>query len=212
MNLREDFKLLRPALLLATALLLAGLFAAGLAHLWRAEREVDHRQALDSLRNFQTRLARIEDEAGEIRAGGQLFDRLVARGIVGKEPRAEWIEQIRHIRTERRLFDIRWELQASQPLEADIAPGDGGGYDMLASRLQVHLPLLHEEDLLRFLGDMRDTLQAFVRPRQCTLEPASPEAGQETAIIQPRLQADCELDLITLSPPPAAQPAANPKP
>lgn len=204
MSIRDDIKRLRPALLMATALLLAGLLAAGLAHLWRTDKEEDHRQALDTRRNFQTRLARIEDEAGEIRAGGILFDKLVARGIVGEELRQEWIEQIRRIRVERRLFDIHWELQPRHLLDADIAPGDGGGYDMLTSGLQIRMPLLHEEDLLRFLDDLRDQLQAYVRPRRCTIDAEAPASAPGTDTIQPRLQAQCDLDLITLSPPSAA--------
>lgn len=200
MNFRQDLRLLRPALLLATALLLTGLMAAGLAHLWHAEREADHRQVLDTRRNLQIRLARIDEEAGEIRAGGLLFDRLAAKGIVGEEQRLEWIEQIRHIRSERRLFDIHWELQARRLLEAELAPGDGGGYDLHASRLKLELPLLHEEDLLRFLADLRNKLQAYVLPRQCSIEPAAIDTVPDTGAVQPRLQARCELDLITLAP------------
>ena len=82
MKLRQDLRLLRPALLLATALLLTGALAAGLAPLWHADRETDQRQALDTRRNLQNRLARIDEEAGEIRAGGLLFDRLAAKGIL----------------------------------------------------------------------------------------------------------------------------------
>ncbi len=200
MNIRQDLRLLRPALLLATALLLTGALAAGLAHLWHADREQDHRQALDTRRNLQNRLARIDEEAGEIRAGGLLFDRLAAKGIVGEEQRLEWIEQIRRIRSERRLFDIHWELQARRLLEAELAPGDGGGYDMHASRLKLELPLLHEEDLLRFLDDLKGHLQAYVLPRQCSIELAAKDTGPEAGPLPPRLQARCELDLVTLAP------------
>ena len=211
MKLREDLALLRPTLLLATALLLAGLFAALFAHVRAADLRQEHEQVSARLRTAQARLGRIEVEAGEIRAATLLLQDLAARGILGEERRQAWLDQLRRIREARRLFDLQWELQASRPLETDSAAGEVGDVRVRASRLHIRMPLLHEEDLLHFLEDARGQVQAYVRPRRCAIAWAPPPNDPETTALQPRLLAECELDLITLALP-EARPDSGRKP
>lgn len=201
MDIRETLRHLRPGMLPAVALLAAGIGLATAASLWRTEAARANDRAFAERRDLQRRLAGVEEEGGELRLGSALFGRLAARGIIGEESRLEWVEQFQRVRNQRRLFEMRWELQPQRPLEADIAPGLEGDLDFLASRLGLSIPLLHEEDLLRLLDDLQEEARAFVRPRQCTLTrrpadaPLAPEAGGGPA---PRLDAQCELDLITL--------------
>jgi hypothetical protein len=62
--------------------------------------------------------------------------------------------------------------------------------------MKVDLALLHEEDLLRFLADLRNSGNAFYAVRRCTLSrTGQPPTG---ANIAPRLRAECEIDLITV--------------
>ncbi len=107
----------------------------------------------------------------------------------------DWIEQLARIRSERRLGDIQWEISPRRPLEAEFAPGSGGELEFMASTLRVQLGLLHEEDLLRFIADLRQGLSAYVRVRQCTLERRS---RASTTQAWP-MQAECHLDLITVT-------------
>jgi hypothetical protein len=62
--------------------------------------------------------------------------------------------------------------------------------------MRVDLALLHEEDLLRFLSDLRNSGNAYYSPRRCTLSRTG-QAATGTAIM-PRLRAECDIDLITL--------------
>src|SRR5205814_497558 len=76
------------------------------------------------------------------------------------------------------------------------APGKPANVDFYASTMKVELALLHEEDLLRFLADLRASGNAYYSVKQCLIT----RTGQAAtgASIVPRLRADCEIDLITI--------------
>jgi hypothetical protein len=198
MSLREDLTRQRRALLLALAMIVAGLGAAGLSYLFREEALDGERQAQVARDGFQARLARIAQEEKEIQAGDALFRRFAERGILGEEKRMDWIESIARIQAQRRLYDIRWEISPQRPLEAEFAPRGTGELEFMASTLHLEIALLHEEDLLRFLSDLRDSLPAYVRIRQCSLARQSQAGASPLERNAPQLQAECQMDLITL--------------
>jgi hypothetical protein len=76
------------------------------------------------------------------------------------------------------------------------APGKPANVDFFASTMRVQLQLLHEEDLLRFLADLRDSGNAFYAVRRCLVSrTGQPPTGTGIA---PRLRGECEIDLITM--------------
>jgi hypothetical protein len=75
-------------------------------------------------------------------------------------------------------------------------PGRPGSVDFYASTMTVQLDLLHEEDLLRFLADLRASGNAYYLVRSCNLRRTGQAATGTT--ITPRLRANCEIDLITV--------------
>ena len=62
--------------------------------------------------------------------------------------------------------------------------------------MKVDLALLHEEDLLRFLADLRQSGNAFYSVRKCALSRTGQALGGAT--MTPRLSAQCEIDLSTI--------------
>lgn len=173
-------------------MIVAGLSTVGLAHLIHTDGLQAEQLAQAEKNDFQSRLARIAQEEKEIQAGDVLFRKLTERGILGEEKRMDWIETLARIQAERRLYDIRWELSPQRPLEAELGAGSSSEFEFMGSALHVQIALLHEEDLLRFLNDLKGSLSAYVRVRQCSLSRQPPQAGT------PQLQAECQLDLITL--------------
>ena len=75
-------------------------------------------------------------------------------------------------------------------------PGKPASVDFFASTMKVDLALLHEEDLLRFLADLRDSGNAFYSVRRCVV--ARTGQALASAPMTPRLRADCEVDLVTI--------------
>ena len=123
-----------------------------------------------------------------------VYQRLRELHILGEEQRLEWADAVTRIRKERELLDLRYRVDRQQQLFS--ATGKPANVDFYASRMSVDLALLHEEDLLRFLSDLRDSGNAFYSVRRCAVERTGQAATGVS--IAPRLRASCEIDLITI--------------
>ena len=100
------------------------------------------------------------------------------------------------IRKQRELLDVRYRVERQRLLLS--APGKPGNVDFFASTMRVELALLHEEDLLRFLADLRDSGNAFYSVRSCALTRSGPAAGAAASAMAARLRGECSIDLITI--------------
>jgi hypothetical protein len=190
----EELKKL--ALPVLAALLLLG---AGGGLIWAADaalKAAQHQAAVAQReRQLSTeRLARIAEEEREVKEKIDVYQRLKALNIIGEERRLEWADAIARIRTQRELLDVRYRVERQRLLLS--APGKPGNIDFYASAMRVDLQLLHEEDLLRFLNDLRDSGNAYYSVRNCAMSRTG-SAGPG-ATMAPRLRADCSIDLITL--------------
>lgn len=149
-------------------------------------------------RDIQGRLLRAREEEAEIKSKIARFDALLQRGVIGEERRLDWVEEIRRIRDDRRLLEMRYELAPQQPLDTAIAPGTSGSFDFLASVMRLEIDLLHEGDLVNLIGDLRGSVSAFVRPRSCVLERKAGGAQAASRLLPIQLGARCTVDWITI--------------
>ena len=143
------------------------------------------------------RFVHVEAEKQDIRTYQPLYVELRRRGFVGTENRLDWVEAIRQIQEQRRLLPLTYQIEPQQPyrLAGPVATGD---YQLRGSRMQVHLDLLHELDLINFLVDLRQ--RGVFTVQACTVRRA-PSAGNTP--LAPGLTADCTLNWLTLTPPAA---------
>lgn len=195
---KDDFRRIRLSLALAVILMLAGgaiVFAS--LQLLDAEKK-SNREALAKRNEIQKKLMRARDEEQEIKQKIARFQELGKRGIIGDEQRLDWVEQIRQIKTARKLFDMQYEISPQRPLDGAVAPGTGGDYEFLASMMQLKIQLLHEEDLLNFLSDLRGMVHAHIRVKDCSVERLPKSQGDRGGKAAPQLQAECTIDWITL--------------
>ena len=192
----DDFKRIRWSLLLALAMTAIGVAALAYARQATLRQNSETQAAQAHLREIRDKLARARDEEAEIKSRIGQFNTLVAVGIIGAEQRLEWVERIKAIRSARGLYDLQYEIAPQRPLDPSIAPGSSGSFEFLSSNMRLQMDLLHEEDLLRFLGDLRGSVHAYVRPQRCTIERIAQSAALRGSGTQ--LKADCVLDWITI--------------
>ena len=186
-------KLALPALFAALLVAAgAGLIGGADATLGAAQRQA---QAAQAERQHATeRLARISEEEREVTEKLDVYKRLQQLNILGEERRLEWADAITRIRKQRELLDLSYRVDRQRLLVS--APGKPGNVEFFASAMRVQLALLHEEDLLRFLADLRASGNAYYAVRQCSLTRiAQAPSGIQ---ISPRLRGECDLDLITI--------------
>ena len=185
--------------LLVPGVLAAAFVLAGAALIWLASASLRTAQATLAAaqadrRTNNERLARISEEEREVNEKIDLYKRLKGLNILGEERRLEWADAINRIKRDRELLDLRYVVERQRLLVS--AAGKPASVDFYASTMKVDMALLHEEDLLRFLNDLRQSGNAFYSVKRCMLLRTGQAAAATT--IAPRLRADCEIDLVTI--------------
>ena len=84
---------------------------------------------------------------------------------MGQEKRLEWTELLRDLQRQLRLPGMNYEFGPQVPL--DSVPGASYGYH--SSQLKIQLRVLHEEDLLSFVGQLQKQAKALVLFHGCKL-------------------------------------------
>jgi hypothetical protein len=191
---RDELRRLALPLLIAAALL-----AVGAAIIYSAGEGMRMAQASlgvaqSERRQNAERLARIAEEEREVNQKMDVYKQLKALNILGEERRLEWADAINRIRVQRELLDVRYRVERQKLLSS--APGKPANVDFFASTMRIDLQLLHEEDLLRFLADLRDSGNAYYAVKKCAITRTGQAVGGTT--MTPRLQASCDIDLITI--------------
>jgi hypothetical protein len=191
---REELKRLALPLLIALAMLAvgAGVVMSAREGVRIAQTQLTRTQA--ERRQNAERLARIAEEEREVSQKLDVYKQLKALNILGEEQRLEWADAINRIRVQRELLDVRYRIERQKLLTS--MPGKPASVDFFASSMRVDLQLLHEEDLLRFLTDLRASGNAYYAVKKCTITRTGQAVGG--IAMTPRLSASCDIDLITV--------------
>ena len=192
---RDDFNRIVWSLLLGLAMVAIGIAAVAAAHRATVDSRRLALQAQAKLDEARSKLVRARDEEAEIKSKIGRFNELRAAGIIGEEQRLEWVERIKAIKAARRLYDVQYEISPQHVIDAAVAPGASGSFDFFSSNMRLRMPLLHEEDLVRFLDDLQGSVRAYVRPESCSVERVGRSQAEETGA---QLKAQCVLDWITV--------------
>lgn len=191
-----DFRKVQLSLLAALLMIVA---AAGTVHLaLRASQSADMESA--NARNERNRiestLLRMRREENQIKEESALFNALEKRGVIGAEQRLDWVEQLKSIRDQRRIPELRYEIAAQRPLDN----GAAGHLNFFASTMTLQMKLLHEEDLTRLLGDLRQQANALIQVKSCLIErlPKNETERNPGAHLVANLAATCRIDWVTI--------------
>ncbi len=195
---RETLRALAfPAL---TALILVG---AGIALLTlidgiRKETIGELERVRSERMSMQTKLMQATDEEQLIRKRLVGYQELLKRGVIGDERRLDWVDEIKRIRDDRKLFDLKYTIDPRRPVDY---PGfrNTGEVEFGVSRLRLDVMVLHEGDLIDTLADIKRRLAPHVVVRSCKLDRVTGRGGLGTnAAVGPQLRAECNIDLITI--------------
>jgi hypothetical protein len=191
---REELGRLAFPTLAALALIAAGAWLIWVASESRVKAQAQFAAAHAERRQNSDRLARIAEEEREVSEKLDVYKQLKRLNIIGEERRLEWADAITRIRNERELLDLTYRVDRRRLLKS--VPGKPDNIDFFASTMNVQLDLLHEEDLLRFLADLRNSGNAYYVVKVCGVRRTGQAATGMT--ITPRLRANCEIDLVTV--------------
>ena len=194
----KDFRRLQWAIAFLVIMALVGGGSVWTTLQLKKSSEKTFQEATAARRDIQSKLARARDEEQELRDKIVRFQALRTRGYIGAEKRLDWVEAIARIKAARRIFKLDYEFAPQRPLDAGILPAgaSAGGFEIMSSRMRMQIQLLHEEELLAFLTELRDAVQALVQVPSCTIERLAP--GNTDRGSKAQLRAECTLEWITL--------------
>jgi len=141
--------------------------------------------------------AHAESDDADAVVGEAFVAQMRERGMVSEQNRVEWIESIAGIKRTRKLFEIKYRIDAQSGLDYPGIVATGAG-DFTVSRMKLDMLLLHENDLLDFLADLQAARKGYVSVRQCTVTRIDREAPPAPTALQPRLRAECKVDLVAV--------------
>lgn len=160
----------------------------------RAAMEAQQSQLNTARQRFQTSGA--ESEA--IVKYMPLYLELVRQGFIGEERRIEWIDDLRTINQQYKLFGINYSIgpqEAYKPTFNLVT----GGFTLHESTMKIETALLHEGDLLTILNALSAEERAPFMVRDCVMSRLG--QGSKNKFL-PNLTANCEIEWLTVSEPP----------
>ena len=189
----EGFRTMRVSWALLILALVAGAAIIGASH-WYAQQE--KRDSADSGRRLQEARARLDNarrERDSLQESADVFRTLVDRGLLQGERRLELVELVNTLRA-RHQIALDYEIAPQRPLA--LAGGRVfASVDVLASRVKLKARALHEGDLLAFVDALATNPQGFYPIDRCAMRRIEVAAAET---LQPRVEADCTLESITL--------------
>src|SRR6185312_10169814 len=186
---------------LALAILAAIGIVAG-SH-WYGEKE--KRDSADYSRRLREARARVESarrERDNLQQSADVFRTLVDRGMLQTESRLDVVELLNTLR-------VRYQLSRDYEIAPQRTLALPGGrvfqsVDGLASRVKLKARALHEGDMLGFLDALEGSSRGFYPVDKCTMRRVDVADADS---LQPRVEAECTLEWITLKDKHANRPA-----
>lgn len=166
-----------------------------------------HQQKIETAASLRAQETQLKQARQRYQSSGQeketivrylpVYRRLINEGFIGEERRIEWVDNLRTIHQENKLFGINYSIgvQESYKPVFNLNPGPMALY---RSVMKLELAMLHEGDLLLLLDELRASKITPFILRSCEINERSGAGFDKFAS---NLQANCELDWLTVREP-----------
>ncbi len=149
------------------------------------------------LRGARDKFRTIDEQEAMIATYYPQFQELERQGIIGREHRLNWIENLSRADENLKLPKLAYSIDTQAPFTPEFSLA-GGAYALYASKMNLSLGLLHGRDLFALLSWLDDDAQGLYSVDRCGLvrqldEPGSPR--------QAHLTSECELRWYTIRKP-----------
>ena len=192
----SDLRALKIPLIILMAVLAIGAWLVYYADVTLKQARLASVQQQKQLRDARVRLQKSGDEKDTIVRYLGPYQYLQRLGFAGEEQRINWVDAWRLSSQQTQLFggDYQIDTQQPYPYASELDPGQ---LTLHQSLMKVSFRLLHEGDLMRFLGTLAKQGAGVFAVNQCMVERL--DTGGSIRF-QPNLRADCELAWITVRP------------
>jgi len=192
----HDLRALKVPLIVLISVIAIGAGLIYYSDITLAQAQLALTQQQAQLNVARTRLQKSGDEKELIVRYLKNYEYLQRLGFAGDEQRINWLDGLRLANQQTQLFGIDYQIGVQQPYPyaSELDPGQLALYQ---SVMKINVRLLHEGDLMRFLGTLAKEGAGVFSVNECTLQRI--DTGGSIRF-QPNLRADCELAWITVRP------------
>ena len=194
----QDWRKLRyPIIGLGAALVLVGVLVS-YADQYRLENKTALQAQQNLLNQARQKLQSSGLEKDTIIHYLPAYNELLANGFIGEERRIEWIETLRNIHAQHKLFSIDYSIGLQENYNPSFLTSLGN-FRLNRSVMSLKLDMLHEGDLLALLDGLREQTTPFI-VRDCEIKrPIGAMVNVKN--VSANMQANCEIDWLTLRDP-----------
>ena len=195
---QQDWRKLRfPILGLGGALVVVGLLAS-LADQYRTKNEAALQTQQNLLNQARSKFQSSGLEKETIIQYLPSYNDLLSSGFIGEERRIEWIERLRQLHAQHKLFSIDYQIGLQEDYKPSFIP-NMGAFILHRSTMKLDMDMLHEGDLINMLDGLHEQTTPFI-VRDCEIKrPIG--AVVNTKNLASNLKASCEIDWLTLRDP-----------
>jgi hypothetical protein len=176
-----DLKWSLGALVLSLAIS-GGLLSASNKYLEHAQK--DRQTSQQQLNDARTQLLAAKSDQENMSAYAFEYNSLLEQKVIGDEQRLDWIEGLEKLRQQGSVIDFKYTIAPQQSYTPN-PPLDAGNFKLSRSGMTLQIDLLHEEQLLQLLTDMRKQMTGWFMLDGCTLTRPGGDKGNSL------LHADC---------------------
>ena len=195
---QQDWRKLRyPIIGLGASLILVGLLVS-FADQYREKNETALQTQQNMLNQARQKFQSSVLEKETIMQYLPVYNDLLANGFVGEERRIEWIEALRNIHTHYKVFSIDYSIGLQETYKPSFLP-NLGNFRLNRSVMSLKLDMLHEGDMLAIIDGLHEQTTPFI-VRDCKIQrPIG--AAVNSRNVAANMQAECEIDWLTLRDP-----------
>jgi len=190
---RDGMRRLRTAWILLAACIAAAVMLIGGTFVYLQKEERDAQGSSRRLQEARARLAKIHVERDNLSESATIYRSLIARGLKQPERRLDLVELVNAERARHHIFSVDYDMAPQRVLA--VSGQAFPAVDILASRVTLHIRALHEGDVLGFIQAIGEGPQGFHPIDRCAMKRLDVPPGN---VAQPRVEADCALEWITL--------------
>jgi len=196
---KSDLPYLKWSLLAFLFSLIAGGSAIWIGAEYDANSLKERQAALKQVSEARSRLSTTESDLENMSTYAQEYKSLVDHKIIGDEQRLDWMEGLEKLHQQNHVIDFSYTIAPQQSYTPDPSQ-DAGNFALYQTGVNLKMDLLHEMQLIKFLGTIRTQLEGWFIIDHCTLERIATidSATLATATVGPQLKADCTGGWVTM--------------
>ncbi len=164
-----DWEILRGPIIWVTSALIFSVVFAMMSFQYYQAIQSDYMAKKNLLLIAQQRNAKAIDDSRVLTELLPRFTALEEAGVIGGEQRLDWVDTIRDIGERLKIGSLDYRIEQRFPYEKEDLLDNVGNLKVYASRMNIKMQLLHEEDFLALIEALRHRAKGLFYVESCDI-------------------------------------------